>query len=467
VADVCIFYVRQDEGMAERLHAFLSVRWDVWWDRDIVGPFAEAIEREIPIAACVVPIWSVASRASANVKDELRLARKRGRLIIPVRIDDSEPPYGYGDLSSVDLRGWTDGAVHAGIRQLAHRVALAARPRRRPSRPDSFCGGRVKLPALFPSVSSYETRLAPLDAVRALRLFGTDALLLSAYDLAPARRSIEIVEELTRFREEGGFILADSGNYEAYRIGDQNWRPARLKAALSGVPMDWACSFDVMKLPDDPSKAAERVVAAAVRDRRVTGTEVIPIVHARQIGGAGHDSPGLPRVIHAVAERLAPPMIGVPERELGSGLIERARTVSRIRAELDGLPFYQPLHLLGTGNPWSIAVLAAAGADSFDGVEWCRVAVDAASGMLHHFQHFDFFAWQARNALSPVTRAAVDDSRIDYAGKVAFHNLEYFRTFCRKLQEHSRSNRMEVFITGLLGADNAAELTRQMPELFA
>jgi hypothetical protein len=61
----------------------------------------------------------------------------------------------------------------------------------------------------------------------------------------------------------------------------------------------------------------------------------------------------------------------------------------------------------------------------------------------------------------------VDDPCVDYAGKVAFHNLEYLKTFCGKLREHSQSNRMEVFITGLLGAGNAAELTRQMPELFA
>jgi hypothetical protein len=36
------------------------------------------------------------------------------------------------------------------------------------------------------------------------------------------------------------------------------------------------------------------------------------------------------------------------------------------------------------GNPWSIAVLTAAGADSFDGLEWCRVTVDRRTAQLHH-----------------------------------------------------------------------------------
>ncbi|MFC7736512.1 toll/interleukin-1 receptor domain-containing protein [Roseomonas sp. GCM10028921] len=467
MADVCIFYARLDEAFAERLHAMLSARWNVWWDRDIVGPFAEAIEREASSTTCCVPIWSKNARGNPNVGDELRLARESGRPIIPVRIDDSQPPYGYGDLSSVDLRGWSGETDHPGIRQLVHRISLLVSPRRRPTRPESLASGRLELPALFLSVSSYETRLPPLDALRALRLFGADALLVSAYDLAVARRSDEMVEELALFREQGGFVLVDSGNYEAYRMQDKDWCPAQLAEALSGVPRDWLCSFDVMTPPSDPSEAIECVVAAVGRDQTQSGTEVVPIIHAGKTCDGNHDPSGLPAVIRAVAEHLAPPMIAVPERELGPGIIERARTVRRIRAELDSLPIYQPLHLLGTGNPWSIAVLAAAGADSFDGLEWCRIAVDAKTGTLHHIQHFDFFAWQASSALSPITQAAVGDARVDYTGKVAFHNLEYFRTFCRKLREHSRSHKMEVFITGLLGSDNKDELTRQMPELFA
>lgn len=43
-------------------------------------------------------------------------------------------------------------------------------------------------------------------------------------------------------------------------------------------------------------------------------------------------------------------MIAVPERELGDGIVARARAVHEIRRSLDSLGFYQPLHLLGCGN---------------------------------------------------------------------------------------------------------------------
>ena len=92
---------------------------------------------------------------------------------------------------------------------------------------------------------------------------------------------------------------------------------------------------------------------------------MLPIVHARKRHGGGYDLDALPSIIREMANRLNPPLIAIPERELGPGLIARAKTVRQIREELDKLPFYQPLHLLGTGNPLSIAVLTAAGCGQF------------------------------------------------------------------------------------------------------
>ena len=66
----------------------------------------------------------------------------------------------------------------------------------------------------------------------------------------------------------------------------------------------------------------------------------------------------------------------------------------KIREALNELYFYQPVHVLGTGNPASIALLAAAGADTFDGLEWSRYVADGETKNLHHFQHYDLFKWQ-------------------------------------------------------------------------
>lgn len=466
MADIYIVYSSPNVETVRKLVDLLSNQWEVWWDDKIVGKFAAVIERELPNSKCVVPIWSSASRDSDMVRDEISLAKKLGMQMIPAKIDDCEAPYGFGGYSSVDLRGWDGQSDHPGFQQLVRRLASVVPPRAKPRRPLSIGAGRIPLPAVFLSVSSHETQLAPLEAMKALRLFGVPTVLISAYDMLPRRRPRGMLRELSRFRAQDGFVLINSGNYEASRRGDERWSPKDLKLALAHTPHDWAYCFDVMNVSKSDSRAVEQIVEAVQRDCAYTSAPMLPIVHARKIRGGGYDLDELPTVIRELANRLNPPLVSIPERELGPGLIARAKTVRHIREELDKLPFYQPLHLLGTGNPLSIAVLTAAGADSFDGLEWCRVAVDRDTGRLHHFQHFDFFIYQALLANSRVTIDAVNDERVDFAGKVAFHNLDFYASFTKELQQSAERNTLHAFVVGFLGKANTRQLTEHIPDLF-
>ncbi len=257
----------------------------------------------------------------------------------------------------------------------------------------------------------------------------------------------------------------DSGNYESSHVGTRcRWRPDDLREALAKIPHDWAFCFDVLNLPQNPDRAVEKVAKAIERDRSFTSASVLPIVHTSKMRSGEYKLDKLPKIIRNLAELLEPPVIAVPERELGAGLIARARTVRRIREELDQLPFYQPLHLLGTGNPWSIGVLAAAGADTFDGLEWCRFTIDPDTERIHHFQHFDFFVDQA--ARSPFVQAALDDTEIEFAGKVVFHNLDYFADFVTIMRDMFAEGAVEAFVFGLLGKRAATQLKEQFPRLF-
>lgn len=174
----------------------------------------------------------------------------------------------------------------------------------------------------------------------------------------------------------------------------------------------------------------------------------------------------IPHIVCAISEKLRPPLIAIPERELGEGLIARAITVKLIREELNKLPYYQPLHILGTGNPWSLALLSAAGADTFDGLEWCRMAVDRSKNRLHHFQHYDLFAYQTELADSTIAREAYIDPKVDFAGKVAFHNLDYFCEFANKLREDISINNMEAFLIRITDASTTDQIKKQIPGIF-
>jgi hypothetical protein len=152
-------------------------------------------------------------------------------------------------------------------------------------------------------------------------------------------------------------------------------------------------------------------------------------------------------ILASVAKELQPLLIAVPERELGDGLVQRVTTVARIRRELDLIGWYCPLHLLGTGNPLSIAALSAAGADSFDGLEWCRTVVDYATGYLFHCQHFDCFSDSRGNRIQvPRIRQIVESVALPYALRALSYNVDYFKDMSQTLRGLIRSGQTKTLL---------------------
>ena len=464
MADIYIVYAHEDHAVAEKLYGLLSQQWDTWWDDKIIGRFAKVIESEIPKARCIVALFSTFSRNKETFTEELRLAQKHDVELLPTRLDDSDPPYPFGAYSYTELRNWNGDAAHPGFLQLQRRLGIVVPPRAKPQRPTAIANGNVPLPTLFMSVSSHETQLVPAEALKALRVFEAPAILISAYDMVTRRKPQAMIDELMEYRKSGGFVLVDSGNYEASRLGSRRWKPKDLKEALAQTPHDWAFCFDVMNPGQNPDRAIDKIVEAVERDKEFTTAPVLPIVHAPKLKQGGYKLEHIPLIVREVAARLEPQVIAIPERELGAGLIARAQTVRAIRQELNKLPYYQPLHLLGTGNPWSIAVLAAAGADTFDGLEWCRIVIDPDLERIHHFQHFDFFTGQG--ARSPFIQAVLEDCDIGFAGKVAFHNLDYFSSFMKIMRDMFAEDAVEAFVIGLIGKKATTQLKEQFPDLF-
>jgi adenylate cyclase len=83
----------------------------VWWDREIRAgaDFAVEIDREIAAAHAVVVLWSDASQHSPWVRDEGAYARDRQKLV-PICLDDAEPPLGFRQVQSLRLRKGSDHA---------------------------------------------------------------------------------------------------------------------------------------------------------------------------------------------------------------------------------------------------------------------------------------------------------------------------------------------------------------------
>lgn len=277
------------------------------------------------------------------------------------------------------------------------------------------------LPIYFPSISTVKTALPLLDYVRFLTALNklNKHFLVSAYDLSTTDAAAQetLRDTLLHARAGGGVVLMDSGNYESFWKGSEaSWNQASFHQALNRFPCDFAFGFDEQAPPTDRNGHLDLLLARLEQDQVAAGsTEIIPIIHG--------DPEELPYLCNAVANNSVVVMIAVPERKLGESIFTRAKTVSAIRRSLDHTGRYVGLHLLGTGNPISLALYSVCGADSFDGLEWCQVVVDHESGLLFHFSQADFFAAQTTWAKEMQS----------FQAQVLAHNLEFYTDWMYRL----------------------------------
>lgn len=281
-------------------------------------------------------------------------------------------------------------------------------------------GKVVPLPVYFPSISSVKTALQPRDYLQVLSSLVdlNGQYLVSAFDLAALAQPADAAKMLQTSRDAGAVTLMDSGNYESFwKDAQRQWLQPAFHQMLGAFPCDIAFGFDEQQPPADSAEHVALLVTRWREDQAAAGAcQVVPIIHA-----AANDLPGL---CSAVAAQTGVSMLAVAERRLGDGVIDRARAVLAIRNELDEMDRYVVLHLLGTGNPISIALYSAMGADSFDGLEWCQTVVDHETALLYHLSQADFFSEQT----------AWSGAGLSFQARTLAHNLEFYASWMQRLR---------------------------------
>lgn len=117
---VFLSYARADQAQATKLAGALEkAGLRVWWDALIEGgeEFAKTIEAALNSCDAVIVAWSKTSVVSDWVRDEAAKGRDR-RKLVPVSLDGTEPPLGFGQYHSIDLSRWRgnpDGSEFASV----------------------------------------------------------------------------------------------------------------------------------------------------------------------------------------------------------------------------------------------------------------------------------------------------------------------------------------------------------------
>lgn len=137
--DIFVSYARADrERVLPMIGALEAPDCRVFWDHDIPPGWTwdEYIGAQLEEATVVLVVWSKESISSEFVRTEASRARRR-RALVPVRIDDIDPPVEFERVHAADLIDWTrapQAVLPEALRlEVARRLAAAGRPAEPPA----------------------------------------------------------------------------------------------------------------------------------------------------------------------------------------------------------------------------------------------------------------------------------------------------------------------------------------------
>ena len=125
MSQVFISYASEDRPWVESFARALEKQgWTVWWDRQIPTgqTYDNVIWSALQAASCVVVVWSSHSIGKEWVREEAGAAKKRN-ILLPIRIEEVQPPFGFGLRQAQSLAGWQEGVSHPGYDQLLQDMA--------------------------------------------------------------------------------------------------------------------------------------------------------------------------------------------------------------------------------------------------------------------------------------------------------------------------------------------------------
>jgi hypothetical protein len=114
MSDIFLSYAADDRNSIRSLvQALQGQAWSVWWDRRILPGqhWPEVIEKALASCRVVVVVWTVKSIKSRWVRLEANAGAQIDGLI-PIRLDEVDPPFEFRHIQAADLTGWDGASAH-------------------------------------------------------------------------------------------------------------------------------------------------------------------------------------------------------------------------------------------------------------------------------------------------------------------------------------------------------------------
>jgi TIR domain/Bacterial Ig-like domain (group 2) len=108
MSDIFISYASEERDRVLPLVSALErTGWSIFWDRTIPAgkTWRQVIGSEIRACRSVLVVWTENSVTSEWVLEEAETGKRRG-ILIPVLLDNVEPPFGFGNIQAANLTTW-------------------------------------------------------------------------------------------------------------------------------------------------------------------------------------------------------------------------------------------------------------------------------------------------------------------------------------------------------------------------
>jgi len=280
---------------------------------------------------------------------------------------------------------------------------------------------KITTPTYFPSISSAATRLHLLPLIQLCVEKNYPRLLVSAYDLHQTKNDKKTILAALERYVKTNFLFIDSGTFESYWLNDPKWKYSKYANMIHRISGDFYTSFDEIPNPHDDLK----IIFTKVSDYFKKSEKLSNTSHC-SIVAHGNSPAQLIQVVEGLAKNnQSLSMISVPERDCGKTLQDKINTIQKLRKILSENSPTNMLHILGCGNPLSIAMFSYAGADSFDSVDWSRWSIDPKTLQFMDLNHLELI-----NCTCDICKR----KKLDPTSRALLHNLLFYQEFTHKIQ---------------------------------
>lgn len=304
-------------------------------------------------------------------------------------------------------------------------------------------GKKLVTPTYFPAVSSYGIKQPFHVLTRLLTAYSYPRLLVSAYDfhLLDDEKKRRLSQEIDEYSKKGCFVFLDSGIFESFWKGDATWTYGLYETTVTQMSFDFYGSFDVLpNVEDQTMRFMKNTFESILASRHISDTSgFVPILH----GLSPLKLVSLVKNFVGKFPHLCD-FIAIAERDCGDDILEKARTIMKIRKVLDNDNRGRILHILGSGNPISMALFSYCGANMFDSLDWVKYVIDRNSLRANDFSHLRLIDCECA-ICSGVER--------NYIEKVLLHNLLFYQNYMLQIQSLIRRNKISEFLCDQLRQD--------------